>query len=88
VAESKLKAALKDFMDELAHDVVEERVVDYAIREVRAGRKLAEVLKDPYVKNRLSEDKVSHVLENPEIVAVVEEQISEAFRTKDFGFID
>lgn len=84
--DSKLKMALKEFMDELAHDVVEERVVDYAIREVRAGRKLAEVLGDPYVKNRLSEDKVAHVLANPELVGVVEEQISEAFRTHDFGF--
>jgi hypothetical protein len=81
-------AQLKEFMDDLATDVVEERVVDYAIREVRNGRKLAEVLQDPYVKNRLSDEKVAHVLETPELVTVVEEQISEAFRTRDFGFAD
>jgi hypothetical protein len=79
---------LQEFMDELAHDVVEERVVEYAVREVRGGRKLAEVLKDPYVKNRLSDDKLARILENPELVSVVEEQISEAFRTRDFGFTD
>ncbi|GAB4274014.1 MAG: hypothetical protein Kow0056_01740 [Coriobacteriia bacterium] len=86
--ESKLKRVLQEFMDELATDVVEERVVEYVIREVRGGRKLSEILSDPYVKNRLSEEKVAHVLENPEIVTVVEEQISEAFRTRDFGFAD
>ena len=86
--DSKLTATLKEFMDDLATDVVEERVVEYSIREVRNGRKLAEVLKDPYVKNRLSEEKVAHVLENPELVTVVEEQIAEAFRTRDFGFAE
>ena len=86
--DSKLMASIKQFMDDLATDVVEERVVEYSIREVRNGRKLAEVLTDPYVKNRLSEDKVAHVLENPELVSAIEEQISEAFRTKDFGFSD
>ena len=79
---------LQEFMDDLATDAVEERVVEYVIREVHNGRKLSEALDDPYVKNRLSEDKVAQVLENPEIVTVVEEQISEAFRTRDFGFAD
>ena len=88
MSDSKLMATLEEFFDDLATDVVEERVVEYAIREVRNGRKLAEVLADPYVKNRLSEEKVAHVLENPELVTVVEEQISEAFRTRDFGFTD
>ena len=55
------------FMDELALDVVEERIVEYVIREVRNGRKLADVLNDPYVKNRLNEQKLAHVLENPEV---------------------
>lgn len=86
--ESKLVASLKQFFDDLAHDVVEERVVEYAIREVRNGRKLSEVLADPYIKNRLSAEKVTHVLENPELMTVIEEQISEAFRTRDFGFSD
>ena len=76
------------FMDELALDVVEERIVEYVIREVRNGRKLADVLNDPYVKNRLNEQKLAHVLENPEIGAAIEEQIATAFRTRDFGFTD
>jgi len=77
---------LQEFMDDLAHDAVEERVVEYVIREVHNGRKLTEVLGDPYVKNRLSEQKVAHVLENPEIASALEEQIAASFQKRDFGF--
>jgi hypothetical protein len=76
------------FMDEMALDVVEGRIVEYVIREVRNGRKLQEVLHDPYVKNRLNEQKLARVLENPEIAAAIEEQIANAFKTHDFGFSD
>jgi hypothetical protein len=63
-------------------------VVEYVIREVRNGRKMTEVLNDPYVKNRFDPDKVMHVLENPEIAAAIEEQISTAFQKREFGFTD
>ncbi len=76
------------FLDELALDVVEERIVEYVIREVRNGRKLGDVLNDPYIKNRLNQEKLDRVLENPEIGAVIEEQIATAFKTRDFGFSD
>jgi hypothetical protein len=80
--------AIKAFLDDLALDVAEERIVEYVIREVRNGRKLVQVLGDPYVKNRLNEEKVARVLENPEVSAAIEEQIGNAFRTRDFGFAD
>jgi ribosomal protein L17 len=83
-----LAEKVKAFLDEMAVDVVEERVVEYVIREVNNGRKLADVLNDPYVKNRFSEDKVAHVVENPEIAAAIEEQIATAFRKREFGFSD
>lgn len=85
---ASLAEKVQAFMDELALDVVEERIVEYVIREVRNGRKLSDVLNDPYVKNRLNEQKLAHVLENPEIGAAIEEQIATAFRTRDFGFSD
>jgi hypothetical protein len=75
-------------MDDLATDAVEERVIDYVIREVHNGRRLSDALADPYVKNRLSEEKVAHVLENPEVVEALEEQISSSFEKRDFGFAD
>ena len=79
---------LREFMDELATDAVEERVVEYVIREVHNGRKLSETLADPYVKNRLSEERLAHVLENPEVVDALEEQITSSFEKREFGFTD
>lgn len=79
---------VREFMDEMAHDALEERVVEYVIREVQNGRKLTEALSDPYVKNRLSEEKLGHVLENPEIATALETQIAESFQKREFGFAD
>lgn len=81
-----LAEKLQSFMDELAIDAVEERVVEYVIREVQNGRKLSEALKDPYVKNRLSDEKLAKVLEAPEVVNALEAQIAESFKKREFGF--
>ena len=77
---------IKALLDEMATDELEERVVEYVIREVNNGRRLTEVLADPYVRNRLSEERINHVLENPDVVAVLEQQISDSFQKRDFGF--
>lgn len=79
---------IQEFLNDIAIDAVEERVVEYVIREVRNGRRLADALRDPYVKNRLSEERLTKVLEKPEVVAALEEQIAESFKTKEFGFLD
>ncbi len=81
-----LSEKLQKFMDELAIDAVEERVVEYVIREVHNGRGLGEVLKDPYVKNRLSDEKLSKVLETPEVMIALEEQIAATFKRKEIDF--
>ena len=79
---------VKALLDELATDEAEQRVVEYVIREVNNGRRLRDVLLDPYVRNRLSEERVQHVMEAPEVVTALEEQIQESFRKRDFGFPD
>jgi hypothetical protein len=79
---------IQAFLNDLANDVIEERVVEYVIREVHNGRKLTDALKDPYVKNRLSEEKLACVLENPGIAVALEEQIAQSFKTREFGFLD
>ena len=83
---SGITESIRRFLDDLAIDAVEERIVDYVVREVRNGRKLADALTDPYVKNRLSEEKVAKVLESPEVIGAIEQQIASAFGTRDFGF--
>lgn len=79
---------IQAFLNDMANDVIEERVVEYVIREVHNGRKLMDALKDPYVKNRLSEEKLAHVLENPSIALALEEQIAQSFKTREFGFLE
>lgn len=79
---------IKALLDDLATDELEERVVEYVIREVNNGRRLTDVLSDPYVRNRLSSERIEHVLEHPEVVGALEQQISESFQKRDFGFAD
>ncbi len=79
---------IQAFLNDLAVDVIEERVVEYVIREVQNGRKLADALNDPYVKNRLSEEKLARVLETPEVSAALEEQIAQSFKKREFGFLE
>ncbi|HEY5548123.1 MAG TPA: hypothetical protein VIL17_00845 [Coriobacteriia bacterium] len=83
-----LSDSIRVFLEGLSANELEERVIEYVVREVGNGRKLADALKDPYVRNRLSEEKLSHVLETPEVIAAVEGSITSAFKSKDFGFTD
>ena len=79
---------IQEFLNDIAIDAVEERVVEYVIREVHNGRKLTDALNDPYVKNRLSEERLRKVLESPEVVVALEEEITQSFKTREFGFLD
>ncbi|HEY5506916.1 MAG TPA: hypothetical protein VIK83_05420 [Coriobacteriia bacterium] len=81
-----LSDSIRTFLKELSTDELEERVVEYVVREVGNGRKLDEALHDPYVRNRLSEEKLRKVLETPEVITAMEQSISAAFQKKDFGF--
>ena len=83
---SGLSDSIRAFLKELSTDELEERVVEYVVREVGNGRKLDEALHDPYVRNRLSDEKLRKVLETPEVITALEQSISTAFQNKDFGF--
>lgn len=78
---------IQAFLNEISIDVVEERVVEYVIREVHNGRRMTEALNDPYVKNRLSEERLAAVLETPEVIDAIEAQIAESFSKRDFGLL-
>jgi hypothetical protein len=49
----------------------EERVAQYVIREHQRGRRLEEILKDPYIRNRVSERELARILERPEVVGAL-----------------
>lgn len=83
---SSINDRIKKLFEEMATDPVEERVVEYVIREVHNGRRLMDVINDPYVRNRLSDAKVQNVLENPEVVDALEQEIQTAFQAPEVGF--
>jgi hypothetical protein len=57
----------------------EERLAAYVIREHDRGRRLSEILKDPYIRNRATERELARVLERPELIkALGHATVSEA----------
>jgi hypothetical protein len=46
----------------------EEAVVAYLLREHGAGRRVDEILQDPYVRNRLSEQQQRRMLARPDVI--------------------
>ena len=46
----------------------EERIAAYVIREHERGRPLAEILDDPYVRNRCTPQELARLLDRPEVV--------------------
>lgn len=53
-----------------------ERVAAYILREHERGRTLEDILDDPYVVNRCSEQEIARVLERPEIIDALGSQSS------------
>lgn len=56
----------------------EERVAAYIVREHDRGRTLDDILDDPYVVNRCSEQDVARILEQPEVVKAIGDDMAEA----------
>ena len=46
----------------------EERIAAYIIREHERGRRLSEIVEDPYIRNRATERELARLLERPEVV--------------------
>lgn len=57
----------------------EERIAAYLIREHERGRRIDEVVHDPYIRNRMSDRQLARLLERPELVeALGRATVSEA----------
>jgi hypothetical protein len=46
----------------------EERLAAYVVREHERGRSLAEILEDPYLRNRATPPEVARILDRPEVI--------------------
>ncbi|MCL5292141.1 MAG: hypothetical protein M1548_06385 [Actinobacteria bacterium] len=87
MTESKLLQIIRELLEDLTQDIVEERVVAYIVKELQMGRSLGDVLKDPYVSNRFDEEKIGELLQNKEILFTVEKELGNAL-SRDFRFGD
>jgi hypothetical protein len=56
----------------------EDRVAQYVIREHGRGRALAEILDDPYIKNRTTPSERERLLDRPEVVRALGRDTVEA----------
>ncbi|HEY7003040.1 MAG TPA: hypothetical protein VH281_02060 [Gaiellaceae bacterium] len=54
----------------------EEALAAYIIREHRSGRPLNEILEDPYLKNRATDEQRLRLLERPDVIRAVGEDIA------------
>jgi hypothetical protein len=58
----------------------EERITAYLIREHGRGRSLEEILDDPYVRNRCSQQERDRLLERPEVIRALGEAVVASVR--------
>ena len=53
----------------------DERMAAYVIREHERGRALAEILEDPYMRNRCTEAEIARLLDRPEVIHALGEPV-------------
>jgi hypothetical protein len=57
-----------------------DRLATYVIREHERGRTLAEIMDDPYIRNRTNEQQRARLLDNPTIVQAIGRDVVESTR--------
>ncbi len=60
----------------------EDRVSAYVIREHERGRALGEILDDPYVRNRCTPQEVKRLLDRPELIRALGDDVVSGVRTE------
>jgi hypothetical protein len=58
----------------------EEALAAYIVREHRLGRSVDEILNDPYLKNRASDEQRLRLLERPEVIRAIGEDTAATAR--------
>jgi hypothetical protein len=58
----------------------EEALAAYVIREHAQGRPIEEIMNDPYLKNRATDEQRMRLLERPEVIRAIGEHTAEAAR--------
>lgn len=83
---ASISDSIKKFFTEITVDTEIDRVIEYVIREVNKGRRLTEVVEDPYVRNRLNEEKREEVFSDTEVMAALEREIRQTMTRAELDF--
>jgi hypothetical protein len=83
---ASINERINQFFADITTDAEQERVIEYVIREVHKGRRLMEVIEDPYVRNRMNNERRAEVFENPEVIEALEAEIRQTLTPPELGF--
>jgi hypothetical protein len=73
---ASLKSMLRNpFSFLFARSSTEDRIAAYVVREHARGRSLEEILEDPYVRNRCTDQQRARLLDNPDVVHAVGDDV-------------
>lgn len=76
---SRVVNAIQNLFQDMGVEVAEERVLQFIVQEIHAGKSLDEAMHEPYVENNTTPEWRREVLERPEIIRAVEEEMEKAF---------
>ena len=77
---AKMVRSIQRLFEDMGVDVVEERMIRFIVQEIHNGKSLEEALDEPYVRNNTSSDWRKEILERPEVVRAVEEEMQKVFK--------
>ena len=77
---AKLVNAVQHLFEDMGVDVVEERVLRFLLQEIHCGKTLEDALDEPYVVNNTTPAWRREVLERPEVINAVEEEVEKTFQ--------
>lgn len=76
---AKMVRSIQRLFEDMGVDVVEERMIRFIVQEIHNGKTLEEAMEEPYVRNNTSSDWRKEILDRPEVVRAVEEEMEKTF---------
>ncbi len=71
--------AIQRLFEDMGVEVVEDRMVRFIVQEIHNGKSLEEAMNEAYIQNNTSAEWRRQILDRPEIVKAVEEELAKAF---------
>jgi len=75
---AKMVRSIQRLFEDMGVDVVEERMIRFIVQEIHNGKSLKEAMDEPYVQNNTSAEWRKEILERPELVRAVDEEMQKA----------